>query len=222
MHVLKTNFNGNPNIGLFCYANDSFALVGKHVSKKIIDKMMETLKVPVHMITLCGTDLVGVFAAGNENCLLVPNICFESEIRELKRLNIRFEKIPTHLTALGNNILCNSCSAIVNQEFSARVKKLIRTKLNVRVVPGTIAHLDTVGSLCIIRKEYAVISPSATENELKKIEKLFNVRCINATVNFGSYFLGSGMVANSNGFVIGDTSTGVEITNIDEGLGFLG
>ena len=43
-----------------------------------------------------------------------------------------------------------------------------------------------------------------------------------ATVNFGSQSLGSGIISNSKGFIIGEMSSGVEITNIDEGLGFLG
>ena len=38
----------------------------------------------------------------------------------------------------------------------------------------------------------------------------------------GVPFIGSGILANSHGFVIGDASGGPEIVNADEALGFIG
>ena len=38
----------------------------------------------------------------------------------------------------------------------------------------------------------------------------------------GVPFIGSGIVCNNHGFIIGDASGGPEIVNADEALGFIG
>ena len=133
MHVLKIDYQSNPNVGLFGFANDKFCLVGIGFKKKIVEKIEKVLKVPVYQITLCRTDLVGVFCTGNNECILVPSIVSEDELKELDRIckevGMRYEVVSTELTALSNNILCNDLGALVNPEFSARVKKQIRQAL---------------------------------------------------------------------------------------------
>ena len=222
MHVVKTSYNGNPNIGLMVYANDKFCLVGNLATDKLMKELHEALKVPVHRMTLCGTDLVGVFCAGNNHMLLLPKIVFDYELKQLDELGIKYKLIDTHLTALGNDILCNDKALYLNPEFPEKDQKEIHKILGLTVHQGTIAELENVGSLGVISNDKMVVHPDITEDEQKKLEKLFSVECTKATVNFGSPYLRSGCVANKHGFVIGKLSTGVEIGTIDEGLGFLG
>jgi translation initiation factor 6 len=42
------------------------------------------------------------------------------------------------------------------------------------------------------------------------------------TLNMGSPIVGSAVVANSNGFIVGGLSSGHEIGRVEESLGFLG
>jgi len=42
------------------------------------------------------------------------------------------------------------------------------------------------------------------------------------TVNFGSPLVGSGILANSRGYVAGDETTGPELGRIEDALGFMG
>ena len=70
MHILKTNFNGNPNVGLFGFATDEYCLLGKEIKKYVAKEIEKVLKVPVHQITLAGTSLIGAFAVGNSKILL--------------------------------------------------------------------------------------------------------------------------------------------------------
>ena len=103
----------------------------------------------------------------------------------------------------------------------AVVKKQIRQALNVKLHPGTIADVEVVGSCVVFNSGFGVIHTGATDEDVKEVEGLLGVKCTLTTANFGSPYLRSAILANSNGFIVGDASTGVEMANIDEGLGFL-
>ncbi|NQU78817.1 translation initiation factor IF-6 [Candidatus Woesearchaeota archaeon] len=221
MHVLKTNFNGNPNIGLYGFCNDKFCLLGIEVPAKEAKEVEKALHVPVHQLNICGTSLLGVFIAGNNHKILVPEIAFDYELAILDKLGIEYEVIKTRLTALGNNLLCNDKGCLASQEFSADQKKRIRQALNVSLKPGTIADLDTVGSLGVLNSSGCAVHRDITDEEIQKIEDLLGVKCISSTVNMGSPYIRSGVLCNNNGFIIGDLSGGPEIVNIEEELGFL-
>jgi len=221
MHILITNIQGNPNIGTYGFANDKFCLLGREVPEGVAKKIEKVLKVPCHRISICGTSLIGAFITGNNSTILVPEIAFESELEELDKLKINYKIIKTKLTALGNNIMCNDEAALVNPEFSAEQKKRIREALNVSLKPGTVGDLPTVGSLACLNKNAVLASHEITDEEKEYIEELFNLEVNTGTVNMGNNFVHSGLIVNSNGFIIGSTSSGPEMTNADESLGFL-
>ena len=89
-HLLVTNFNGNPNVGLYGYCNDEFCLMGSEVSKRVCNRVSKVLKVEVHRLNLAGTSLVGIFCVGNKNKLLLPSIVFEDELEVLNKLGIKY------------------------------------------------------------------------------------------------------------------------------------
>ncbi|MBT4539899.1 translation initiation factor IF-6 [Candidatus Woesearchaeota archaeon] len=226
MHILKTSYQGNPNVGLFGWANDKVCLIGTGFKSKVVNDIKKVLDVPVYEISLCNTDLIGVFCIGNNEAIVVPDTILDFEIEELKKIckkvGLDLEIVTTNLNALGNNILCNDLGALVNPDYSARVKKQLRQVLRVNLKPGTIALHGIPGSLCVIKGENAVVSNNILEKEEDKLKELFGVSNItHGTVNFGSQNIRSGVLCNKNGFIVGDMSSGVEMTDIDEGLGFL-
>lgn len=219
MHIYKFNINGNPNIGLFIYANDQYCLVGKTVQEKHLDSIKEALKVPVHRISIAGTSLLGAFLAGNDNCLLVPETAYDDELEVLKKLKIKFEVINTRLTALGNNIVATNDGAYVAPDFEIKEKNQIKKALDVNLRKGLIAECESVGSLLAHNNEFGIIHNEAIG--IGAMEKLLNIKIYKGTVNMGSPYVKSGLVANKNGFLIGGFSSGPETANIDEYLGFL-
>jgi translation initiation factor 6 len=221
MHVLMTNFEANPNVGLFGYANDKYCLLGRSVPLKAARAVEKALKVPVHRITMCGTSLIGVFCNGNNSMLLVPQIAFEDELKALERFKIPYAVIRTKLTAFGNNILCNDKGCLASPAYSAETKKRIREALNVPLKPGKIADLDTVGACAALNSKGCVIHRDASQKEISFVEKLLGIECTTGSVNMGSPYIRSGVLANSNGFIVGDASGGPEVNNLDQGLGFL-
>ena len=95
MHLLMTNINGNPNVGLYGFANNKYVLVGREVPAALAQEIGKVLNVPVHQISIAGTSLLGVFLAGNDHKLLVPSIAFDSELRVLDKLGIPYAVIET-------------------------------------------------------------------------------------------------------------------------------
>lgn len=221
MHVITANYNQNPNIGLFCYVNDKYCLVPKLFPKKLKKKFEEVLKVPIHEISAAGTSLLGVFFAGTDDILLVPEIMFESELKDLETFKIKYKIIKSELTALGNNLLINDKVCIANPEYNKDVLKDIEAALKIKVKHGKISDLNIIGSLAKLNKKGCLTGPDIENFEKKFLEDNLKVKVTTGTVNFGSPYVSSGLICNSNGFVIGDVSGGPEIQNADVALGFL-
>lgn len=221
MHVYETNFHGNPNVGMYGFANDRFCLLGHDVPQKKVKKIEHVLKVPVYQITLCGTSMIGVFCNGNNKAIVLPEIVFSDELKALDRHGIKYKVIKTRHTALGNNLLCNDNGCLANPDMGADSKKLIRQALDVPLKPGMIAGVETVGSVAIHNRHGCMIHRDAREFEIKFIKDLLKVDIHTGSVNMGNPYLGAGVICNSNGFVVGDASGGPEVVNIDECLGFL-
>lgn len=223
MHVLLTNFNGLYNIGLYGFANDKFALLGKEIPDDVAEKIGAVLKVPVHRLTIAGTSLIGVFVAGNNDKLIVPSIIFDDEREFLSGLGIDFEVFDTKLTCLGNNLIVGSDKMIVSKEFSEAEERRLGSALGLETKRERLGGVFAVGSLVVLNtaKKKALISNDFERADQKLIESFFGVVATPGSVNMGSPYIRSGIICNSNGFVIGSNSGGPEITNADEALGFL-
>jgi translation initiation factor 6 len=219
-HILVTNFNSNPNVGLYGFANDKYCLLGREVPEKLYPKIEEVLGVKLIPLTIAGTSLLGVFLSGNNKCLLVPEVAFEQELEILRRHKIRFKVIDTKLTCLGNNIICNDKGCIVSSEYTDKDVAQIRNALKLEPVKVKIAGLSTLGSLAVHTKKGMLCHHEILEHEAGVVEKLLKIKIGTGTVNMGIPFIGSGILCNNKGVIIGDASGGPEIVNADIMLGF--
>jgi len=219
-HVFMTNFNGNPNVGLYAYANDKLCLAGKSVPHNQLEKLSSILRVPIHKTNMAGTSMLGVFCVGNSHCLLLPPIAFDDELDILKKAGIRYQVIDTHLTALGNNILCNDHGAIVSPELEEEFVRQIESALKVKVLKSTIAGLDNVGSLASVNNKFGIISIDATDAEIAIIEKHLKIKLTTGTLGMGLPYISSSLILNTHGFIVSDRSSGIEIADADQALGY--
>ena len=89
------------------------------------------------------------------------------------------------------------------------------------VKKAKIADLPTLGALAVHNKTGCLLHRDAEDFEIELIEKTLGVSATVGTVNFGSPYIRSGLVANSKGFIIGALSGGPEIQNADRTLGFI-
>lgn len=225
MRALQTDFLGDHNIGLFTKASDKLCLAGYHISDKRIADLKKTLRVEVSQLSVANSEIVGIFCAMNSNGIIVPHIATSSEVKVFRELaeekGISFGMLKSKFTALGNLILCNDKGAVVSDLFSDKEKENISDFLGVDVDYGSVAGLKSVGSCGIATNKGCVIHRDASEEELDNFQKILGVDTDVGTANFGSPFVGSCAVANSNGLVAGESTTGPEITRMMETLDLL-
>lgn len=221
MKLYRTNLFGNSNVGLYGFCTDTYCLLAPEFTAAQVKIIEKVLNVPAYQLRLSHISLLGALVTGNSKALLVPTIVFEEERACLEKLKLPYTIIPSKLTALGNNILCNDVGALVNPEYSAEIKKLIRQTLQTALHPGMIAETDVPGSCAVHNKHGAILHAFASKKEIEEVESLLQIKTVPATVNFGNPYVRSGLFANSYGMVIGDRSTAVEIENIYEALHFL-
>ena len=214
----KLDINGNPYIGVYCHANEEFALVPPELSKKAKSKIEECLDVEVIEITIASSSIIGVLVCSNSTGIVVTNFAEENELEALKgRYNILY--IPDVLNAVGNNILVNDRFAMVHPDIKKETQKQIGDTLDVEVIGEKIAQVKTVGAAGVVTNKGLVCHPNTTRKELENLKKRFVVSAEIGTANYGTPLVGACMIANSKGAVVGETTTPIELGRIEEALG---
>ncbi|NOQ55683.1 MAG: translation initiation factor IF-6 [Nanohaloarchaea archaeon] len=224
MRVLKTTLNGDPNVGLYGMATDRFAIISDQKADR--DEISEALGVPVIVTRLARTDLTGIFIAANSNGVLLPDIIEKKELETItdgiKKISkdIKVKVIATTNTALGNLIICNDRAAVISTLLEDQ-KDLIAETLKVPVTVSDLMDLSIIGSICISTNRGFLMNMHAEKEDFELVEKNIKVEGDIGTVNFGGPFIRSGLIANSNGYLVGNQTTGPEISRIDEALRFI-
>jgi len=208
-------------VGLCGFANDKFCLVSQSSSAQKNKKISETLRVPTTCLNICGTSLVGAFVAGNNHCILLPQIVFDSEIAILEKAKIPYKILETDYTALGNNLVANDKACLISPHLE-HLKSQIKEYLNVeKIEVFTINDIPTIGALITLNDKGCYVSAMASDAEAQKIEEFFGIPVTRGTVNLGSSYVSSGLIVNNNGFIFGKSTGGPEAVAIDSALGFI-
>ncbi len=223
LKLIQTSFFGDHNLGLYARCSDEVCIVGNFISKKIEEKISAALNAKIVKTTLSGTDFVGIFTALNSNGAVLPSLVRKNELDKLKQIFKSFDLncavIGSKFNCLGNLVLCNNKGAVISNTFSKIEKKKIEDVFDVEADFGTLAKMNIVGSTAVATNKGCLVHRDASEDEMKKIEEILKVKVDIGTANFGSPFLGSSFFANSNGAVVGDSTTGPEADRIYETLG---
>jgi translation initiation factor 6 len=210
---------GNPNIGVYIFANNKVALVPEGCDPEVKEKVRDNLDVEVIEARIAGSVILGVFLAGNDNVILAPKIARDEEIESLNEVGLNVKVFHSVYTALGNILLINNKAALVYPDLTDREVKILSEELGVEtIVKGTIARIPTVGSAAVITDKGGLTHPDTNEDELRKLSELFGVNLDIGTVNFGVAFIRTGLVANNHGALIGEKTTGPEIMRIMKAL----
>lgn len=216
MKFMRTNFNGDPNIGLYGFASDSYCLLGNR--PKHAQKMEEILKTGINAAQIAGTELVGIFAAGNSNGIILSKIIDPIERKEIEKLlGINVLVIEAKHTAVGNLALCNDKGCIISAKLRKYGKEIAET-LDCETAVGKVAGLHIVGSAAVASNKGCLCHREAEEDELKVIEKILKVKADIGSIG-GSPFVKSGIIANSSGIVVSEEASGPELERIDEVFG---
>ncbi len=220
MKVKQIDFNGITTIGLYAYTNNKITLLGYDVSSKYDEDIKKTLNTDIKRVSIAGTSLLGVFIAGYENKIIVPDMLFEKEEEKLKELKIDYLKIPTIHTCLGNNILIGEKTILANPEMEEKALKLISDFFNKPVQKTEIVETQTIASLFAVNRDQkkALLTNDLNEEEAKEIGELIGYEVTTGSVSRGSPHIKSAIINNKNGILISTNTGGPELVNTTNAL----
>ena len=210
----------SPVIGVFATCTEDVCFVPKGIFPDAVEILEKRLKVPVKVGLIRDSILIGSLSRGNSNGFLISGREGAEELEAL--LGVPVGYLPGKINAVGNILLANDTAGLVSPEVSDKAIETIRSVLKIDVRRGTIAGIKTVGMAGCVTNEGLLVSPGISEDEKAMLEDLFGFEPMTGSVNFGSRMTGSGVLANSKGYVTGDDTSGYEMGRVAEALGFVG
>lgn len=210
----------SPVIGVFATCTEDVCLVPKGIREDAADILEKRLNVPVRTGLIRDSILIGSLSRGNSNGFLISGRSGASDLEAL--LGVPVGYLPGKINAVGNILLANDTAGLVSPEVSDKAIEAIRNVLKIDVRRGTIAGIKTVGMAGCVTNKGLLTSPGLSHDEAALIEDLFGFAPMTGSVNFGSRMTGSGVLANSKGYVTGDDTSGFEMGRVAEALGFVG
>lgn len=206
-------------MGLFTRTNDNTLLLPFGFADTKTNKLKEYLDVEkiIH-VSVAGTRLMGPMTVMNNNGILLPSTVSEEEIQILKQTGLNVERLKSKFTAIGNLISANDKGAIVSNLFKGEVDQDIKDTLGVPIQTMSIGGFVQVGSMVVATNAGAIVHPKASDAEISRISEILQVEAEPATVNGGSPFLSSGIIANFSSVIVGNLTTGPELIMISRAL----
>ena len=206
-------------MGLFTRTNDKTLLLPFGFADTKTKKLKEYLDVKeiIH-VSIAGTRLIGPMTVMNNNGILLPSTVSDEEIQILKQTGLNVERLNSKFTAIGNLISANDKGAIVSNLFGEEVDQDIEDTLGVPIQKMSIAGFVQVGSMVVATNAGAIIHPNANDAEINRISEILQIEVEPATVNGGSPFLSSGLIANFSSVIVGSLTTGPELIMISRAL----
>ena len=213
LEIFSAEISGSPNIGVYSKATDNYLIVPSKIATKDYLKIGNALNTKVVNSFIGDSILIGVLIVANSHGILLPHYALKNEMNCLiKETGVNVKKVKSRKTAIGNLILANDYGAIIDEQLNeSNIVKTINDILNVEVVSGTIFNLPYVGSLAIATNKGVLAHPMILDNEKSLIEEVLRVPVERGTVNGGVPYVSSGMIANINGVVVGNLTTGPEL-----------
>lgn len=166
------DFNENPNVGIYCRANNASAFIQKGLTKKAKQLVASTLAVKVVDICICDATIIGSLLALNNIGAIVTEAIDETSHKKLKDQGLRILLLKDVINAAGNDILTNDHGCLVHPEMKTPTLKKIQDTLGVPVERGCIAGLGTVGMAAVVTNKGCLCHPKIDKTEQQHLEEL--------------------------------------------------
>lgn len=212
MSIYLYNVYRNPNVGLFLKASERTLLIPFGYPERKGKLMAEMLKVNYHYASVGGGRLLGPLIAMNSYGALITKFATDDELENLRSaLNSEVQRLNSPYTSTGNLFLINDYGGIASPILSDDEVKQAESVFKVKLIKASIAGYNQVGAVGIATNKGALIHPMAKEEEIKLVKSALNVEVEVGSVNAGVPFVASGIVGNSNGLIVGRSTTGPEL-----------
>ncbi len=212
MNIIKYDIYRGPNIGIFTNVNDKFVFVPNGFAKTKAENLARYLQTDYLTTPVANTRLLGILMVINNHGMLLPRTSSEEEITNLRKYTgLNVKKLDTKYNALGNLICVNDKGGIVSSIIEKEHVKEIEDVLDIEVMQKKVAGFHQVGAVMKANNLGGVIHPETDEEDIKKISNILGVNIEPATINGGTPFVSSGILANNNAVVVGNLTNGPEI-----------
>ena len=215
-----TSFAGDPHIGVFCRVFDDIAILPPEAPDEFAEAVRGQLEVEIIRTTIQGSAIVGSLVAGNRKGVVISGLAEESEVAQIAEYrDVMLLSGP--MNAAGNVILANDKLAAIHPEMQPQVAEELSAFLGVPVLPLTLGGIKTVGMAGVATNRGIIVHPRAHPQEIAQIEELVDLPVGTGSINMGSGLLGTGLLANANGYLAGIATSGFELGRIEDVFGFL-
>jgi len=212
LDIIKYDIYRGPNIGIFINVNDKFVFIPNGFAKTKAENLARYLQTECITTPVANTRLLGVLMVLNNHGILLPSTSSPEEIANLRKhtgLNVKI--LDTKYNALGNLICINDKGGIVSPIVEKEFIKEIADVLDIEVIQKKVAGFHQVGAVIEANNLGGVIQHEADEEDIKNFSNILGVNIEPTTINGGTPFVSSGMLANSHAVVVGNLTNGPEI-----------
>jgi translation initiation factor 6 len=213
-------FAGDPNIGVFARVLGDIAIVPPESTGEFKTAVRDALEVTLVETTVQGSPIVGSLVAGNSRGVVVSGLATEEEI-DLLAEHREVLLLTESMNAAGNVIMANDTFAAVHEDMPTKLSQTIGEFLGVEVIHLTLGGVKTVGMAGVATNKGVIVHPRATERQIAMLEEVTKVPVGTGSINMGGALVGTGLLANEKGYLVGNATSGFELGRIEDVFGFL-
>lgn len=210
---------GDPHIGVFSRVFEDIAVLSIDAPDEIAHIYEEAFNVEIVRTNLQNSPIIGSLLVGNSTGFVVTGLASESELEILGKYR-DLMLLEEGMNAAGNVILANDRFAAVHPDIDQECRDAISEFLNVTVIPLTLGEVKTVGMAGVATNRGIVVNPRSTQHEIDLLESVIDLPVGKGSVTMGSSLVGTGLIANSKGYLAGIGTSGFELTRIEDIFGF--
>ncbi len=213
------SITGDPHIGVFTRVFEDVAVIPADAPEELETAYREAFGLEIIRTMIQGSPIIGSLLAGNSNGFIVSGLATRPEI---KRLSEHREVFLLHhgMNAAGNVILASDRFAAVHPDLDARARREIGDFLKVPVIPLTLGDVKVVGMAGVATNSGVVVNPRSTASEITALEAVCDLPVGKGSINMGNAMVGTGLVANTRGYLAGAETSGYELGRIEDIFGF--
>ena len=210
---------GEPHIGVFSRVFEDVAVIPPEAPEEFEAQYREAFDLEIVRTTIQGSPIIGSLLTGNSNGFVVSGLATNAEIERLSEFR-EVLSLYHGMNAAGNVILACDRFAAVHPEMDSHVQKEIGEFLKVPVIPLTLGDVKVVGMAGVATNRGVVVNPRSTVSEIAALEKVCDLPIGKGSINMGSAMVGTGLVANTRGYLAGNETSGYELGRIEDIFGF--
>ncbi|PKL59998.1 MAG: translation initiation factor IF-6 [Methanomicrobiales archaeon HGW-Methanomicrobiales-4] len=209
------SIEGDPHIGVFTRVFEDIAVIPAEAPEELEAHYREAFDLEVVRTTIQGSPIIGSLLTGNSNGFVISGLATKAEMKLLSEHRELF-LLDRGMNAAGNVILACDRFAAVHPEMDPDLRKEIGEFLKVPITPLTLGDVKVVGMAGVATNKGVVVSPRSTASEITALERVCELPIGKGSINMGNAMVGTGLVANTRGYLAGDETSGYELGRIED------